>query len=106
MIFNKSSEIWHIPGLSLALNKSLKFASANAARLCLKGPNLHLSTHTEIHQMAKRAKPAEMILYKHVIIAFKLLNNILCEDEFVQLNFQLVRQCKANKVEFYQKTKL
>ena len=91
------AEIWHIPGLSLALNKNIKFASANAAKLYLSGPNLHLATHTEIHQRANTAKRVAMILYRHAIIAFRLFRDILCEYEFVHLNFQLVDNARATK---------
>ena len=94
------AEIWHLPGLSLMLHKSIKFASANASKLCLNGPDLHLATHTEIHNRAKRAKPAQMILYKHAIMAYKLFRQIMCEDEFVQLNFQFSDNARCNKLNF------
>ena len=41
-----------------------------------------------------------MILYMHAIIAFKLFMDILCEDEFVHLNFQLVDNARATKLNF------
>ena len=52
-----SSEIWHLPGLTLKLKKNIKLVSANACKLCIQRENVHLLTHTEIHTLAKRALP-------------------------------------------------
>ena len=49
------SEIWHLPGLTLNLKKSMKLASAHACKMCIPRENSHLLTHTEIHNLAKRA---------------------------------------------------
>ena len=94
------SEIWQILGLSLALNKNFKFASVNAAKLCLNRPNLHQATYTKIHKRANRAKPAATILYRHAILAFKLFKDILCKDKFLHLNFQLVDNVRETKLNF------
>ena len=68
------AEIWHIPGLTLAQNKSLKFTSANALRLCVPGITI-INTHTEIHNLSKWALPANVCLYRHVIMLYKLMPN-------------------------------
>ena len=82
------AEIWHHPGLARILHKKLKFASANALRLCAPGITAY-STHMEIHQLAERALPEKMCLYRHAVIMHKLFNRIICENEFLHLNFQL-----------------
>ena len=56
------SEVWHLPGRSMAQNKKLKFASANAVRSCDRSMTIY-NTHTEIHINAKRALPDQMINY-------------------------------------------
>ena len=89
-----SAEICHIPVLTLTLNKSLKFASANALKLCLPRITI-MNTHTEIHYLAKRVLPANVCLYKHAIMIYKLMKDELCEDEFVQLNFKLVGNARG-----------
>ena len=91
--------IWHIPGLSLALNKSIKFASANARRTCLPGMSI-MNTHTEIHNMAQRALPANVCMCKYAIMFYKLIQNIICEDEFLYLNFQLLDNERVTKFKF------
>ena len=82
------SEVWHIPGLTRILQKKIKLASANALKLCAPGIT-QFSTHTEIHQLAGRALPEKMCIYRHAIVMYKLFNSIICENEFVHLNFQL-----------------
>ena len=56
--------------------------------------------HTEIHELAKRALPAKICLYKHAIIMYKLFIEIYCEDEFIQLKFQLSDNVRSTKVMF------
>ena len=82
------AEIWHIPGLTRTLHKKLKYASANALKLCAPGVTVY-STHSEIHRLSERALPEKMCLYRHAVIMYKLFNNIICENEFLHLNFQL-----------------
>ena len=91
--------MWHLPTLAQPLETKLKFASANALRICT--PNLTmLSTHTEIHNMAKRALPKNMCLYKHALILYKLIHNQCPEQEFLQLNFQMTSNDRATKMTF------
>ena len=41
-----------------------------------------------------------MCLYRHAITMYKLVNNVICEDEFVQLNFQLYDNVRNTKMTF------
>ena len=59
-----------------------------------------MNTHTEIHNLAKRGLPENVCQYKHAIMIYKLMKNELCEDEFVQLNFQLVNNARSPKLTF------
>ena len=45
------AEVWHLPGLAMAHQKSLKYASANALKLCVTGINA-FTTHTEIYNLS------------------------------------------------------
>ena len=56
--------------------------------------------HTEIHNLARRSIPADVCLYRHAIMAYKLMKCELCEDEFVQLNFQFVDNAQQTKLNF------
>ena len=85
--------------LSLAFNKSIKFASSHALRTCLPGMSI-MNTHTKIHNMGQRALPANVCMYKHAIIFYKIIQNIICEDEFLHLNFQLLDNERGSKFKF------
>ena len=47
-----------------------------------------------------RALPEKMCLYRHAVLLYKLFNNIICENEFVLLNFQLYDNERAQKLVF------
>ena len=93
------AEIWHLPGLTRDLQKKLKYASANALKLCTPGLTA-MNTHTEIHKMADRALPEMMCLYRHAVTMFKLFNGIICDNEFIELNFQLYDNERNRKLTF------
>ena len=59
--------------------------------------------HTEIQNLARRAMPADVCLYRHVIMAYKLMKCEFCEDKFVQLDFQLVDNAHQTKLNFVKK---
>ena len=46
-----------------------------------------MNTHTEIHQMAGRALPIQMCMYRHAVVCYKLVNEVFCDNEFMHLNF-------------------
>ena len=94
------SEIWHLPGLTLKLKKSLKLASANACKTCIPRENSHLLTHTEIHSLAKRALPEDLCKYRHAILLNKLMRNELCDNELMWLNFQIVDNARSQRWSF------
>ena len=98
------AEVWHIPGLTRILHKKIKLASASALRLCAPGVTA-FSTHTEIHQLAERALPEKMCLYRHAILLYKIFNCIICENEFVNLNFQLYDNERSQKLVFLEDRK-
>ena len=94
------SEIWHIPGRTLAQNKKLKLASANAIKSCDKTLTIY-HTHTQIHAISNRALPDQMLKYKHAISMYKLFNQCQPETEFVQLNFQLNQNQRVHHANFF-----
>ena len=79
-----------------------QLASANALRLCLPCFTV-INTHTEIHDQSKRALPGKVCMYRHAIMPYKLMSNDLCEDEFVQLNFQLNDNPRQTKLSFFKR---
>ena len=84
---DNGSEVWHLPERTVAQNKMLKCASANALRIITSDITI-FHTHTEIHSMTKRALPDQMLKYKHALMMYKLFRQCTPETEFIQLNFQ------------------
>ena len=95
-----ADEIRHLPGLSRQLKKNLKFASANAPKMCV--PNLTVfHTHTQIHNLAGRALPEQMCIYRHALSLYKMFKNQSPDNEFMHLNFQLNDNQRSTKVSFH-----
>ena len=65
----------------------IKFASENALRIITCEITIY-NTHTEIHQMTKRALPDQMIHYKHALMMYKLLRQCIPDNEFMHMNFE------------------
>ena len=103
MYFSKlyyGSEVWHIPGLTRQLKKNLKFASANAIKMCV--PNLTVyHTHTQIHNQAGRSTPEQMCNYRHALSMYKLFKDQSPDNEFMHLNFQLNTNERSSKISFH-----
>ena len=98
------AEVWHHQGLTRIIKKKLKYASANALKLCAPGIT-QFSTHTEIHRLADRALPEQICRYRHAVLMYKLFNDIMCENEFIHLNFQLYDNDRNQKVTFIKNQK-
>ena len=94
-----SSISYYFSGLTRVLHKKLKLASANALKLCTPDVTI-LSTHSEIHKMADRATPMKMCQYRHAIMLYKMFKSIICENEFIQMNFQLFDNERNPKIVF------
>jgi hypothetical protein len=87
------------PESYIVTKKNLKFALANALRICLPKRTI-FNTHTEIHTIAERALPEQMCLYKHAITLYKLFKSHCPENDFVSLNFQLIDNPRSTKLVF------
>ena len=82
------------------LHRMIKYASATALRLCVPSAMV-FTTHSELHALAKRGLPINMcLLYRHAIIIYKFFYEIMCEIEFVHLNFQLFNSVRSTKLIF------
>ena len=78
---------------------SLGGKTANALKICTPWITA-LSTHTLIHRMADRALPEKMCLLRHAVTMFKQFNNLICENEFIEMNFQLYDNERCRKISF------
>ena len=50
--------------------------------------------------MAKRALPNKMCIYKHAMTMYRLIKNQVPESEFPHLNFQMINNKRARKISF------
>ena len=82
-----NSEIWNIPNLNAVLKQKLLSISANALKICT--PTYHdRMSFLELHNINNRATPIAMSNYVHALLLFKLLQNEIPMDDWVDLNFQ------------------
>ena len=66
--------------------------------MCLKIIDTMISFE-RLHQIAKRATPEKMMLYKHAILLYRMYNSEVHSNEWVHLNLNQVitsRQTKFN----------
>ena len=61
---------------------------------------------TQIHAIANRALPDQILNYKHAIIMYKLFNHCQPETEFIQMNFQLNQNQRLSHANFYTSVKI
>ena len=45
-------------------------------------------------------QPEKMCFYRHAVIMYKLFNNMLCDNEFIEMNFQLCDNARSRKITF------
>ena len=84
-----NSEIWHLPSLKTPLKQSLLSASAKALKVCMYYPHPYTS-FIRIHEINKRALPANLMIYKLAIQLHRLYNSQTYTNEWVHLNFNQV----------------
>ena len=83
------SEIWHIPTLNFNCKKLLMSASANALKLC----NIHYDpyvSYVDLHKLHKRALPNKFCLYRHCLLLYKVFNNEIPKNDWLDLNFKMI----------------
>ena len=69
-----NSEIWLIPGLSPILKQKLLAASANALRIATRNYD-RMTSFEQLHAITKRAKPEQMMMYRHALLLHKTFND-------------------------------
>ena len=45
-------------------------------------------SHLDLHAINKRATPAQMCIYKHAILLYKMIENRMPMSDWIDLNFQ------------------
>ena len=69
--------------------KQLKTASSNALKLCEKIYNPFIS-YIDLHRKYARALPNDFYLYRHSLILFKIFNQMIPENDWLEVNSQIV----------------
>lgn len=83
------SEVWQTPKLNANSKKQLLSASANAIKLCETHYNPEIS-YINLHRKHDRALPNQFYMYRHSLLLFKLFNNMIPENDWCDLNLQIV----------------
>ena len=94
------SEIWQIPKLNVNSKKQLLSASANALKLCEKFYNPEVS-YVDLHRKYGRALPNEFYMYRHCLMLFKIFNYMIPENDWQDLNSQMINTSRQKLFEIH-----
>ena len=81
-----SSEIWHIPTLTVYSKRQLLSASSLALKLYTHGDTSTIS-FSQLYIINQRATPAQYMIYNHALQLYRVLNNKEPVYDWVVLNF-------------------
>ena len=76
--------------------QQLMSVSARALKVCMSKPDPMIS-FKKIHEINKRAKPTEIMLYKHSLLLHKLYNEMQPNVECLNLHFQHQFSARQNR---------
>ena len=82
-----NSEVWHLPTLHQSLQNQLLSASAKAIKLCTKTTDMWMISYKELHEMAGRATPNQLMDYKMALQAYKTINHEITTADWVSINY-------------------
>ena len=82
-----NSEIWNILSLHYEAKNKLLSISANALKICTPACHDRMS-HMDLHNINKRATPAQMCIYKHATVLCKMIETRIPILDWTDLNFQ------------------
>ena len=81
-----NADIWLIPSLNPRIKQQHLSASASALIICIRNFDWMIS-FDQLHYMAKRVTPTQIMNYKHALLLFKIYNGKDCERDWIDLNF-------------------
>ena len=95
-----NAEIWLIPSLHANLKRHLMSCSAQALKLLGKKSDLRI-LNEQRHKMNGRATPIQMMKYKHSLLLFKLYNDTLQSEDWMDLNWNQSFNNRSTKVRLF-----
>jgi hypothetical protein len=95
-----NSEIWQIPSNCYNSKRNLFSASATALKICTPSYDLNMSYQT-LHEINKRATPAQIMNYKLSIQLFKTYNSESNTCEWLSLFFNQIFSPRCEYVNFF-----
>ena len=95
-----NSEIWHLPTLKATIKQKLLSASAQALKKCTRHYDKMIS-NVKIHEINNRALPAQICIYKHALMLFKLTISHEPSREWVNLNWQQTITSRQKHIKVY-----
>ena len=89
-------EVWMIDSLKTSLKKNLTTISASALRMCWHYKKNDVS-YVDLHRISKRATPKQMSEYKLAIQLYKVFNDGVPNNEWINLNYEIVVTSRQSK---------
>ena len=81
-----NSEVWHLNSLKQSMKNQLLSISAKAIKMCTNTLDMWMLSYNNLHKMAGRATPNEMMNYKLALQLNMVLNNQVQVPDWVHLN--------------------
>ena len=85
-----NSEVWHLNTLHQSLKNQLLSHSAKAIKLCTKSSDMWLMSYKNLHEMAGRATPDQLLNYKLSLQLYKTFHHRIPSQDWVSINFNYV----------------
>ena len=92
-----NSEVWHLNTLNQSLKNSLLTISAKALKICAKSPDLWLLSYPNLHEMAGRAIPEQMLSYKLALQLYRTFNEGTPTQDWININWNLHTSSRQTK---------
>ena len=81
-----NSEVWHLNSLKQTMKNQLLSISAKAIKMCTKTLDTRMLSYNNLHEMAGRATPNELMNYKLALQHYRVVNNQVPVPAWVHLN--------------------
>ena len=91
-----NSEVWHLSTLHQSLKIQLLSHSAKAIKLCTKSSDMWLMSYKNLHKMAGRATPDQLLKYKLALQLYKIFHHQVPSQDWVSININGIYTSRQN----------
>ena len=101
-----NSEVWHLKSLNQSMKNQLLSISAKALKLCAKTPDMWIMSFKNLHEMAGRATPDKIHDYKLALQLYRVFNNRVPTQDWVNINLNSIYTTRRKKFMIYRVNRL